>query len=170
MTENFIRCPACGYQAPVRTIRCPQCDYPIDLPTRGLSVNNLLALARPLPPAEAGENLFINHNCVLLQAAPAGTDILITLEHPVELGRTSLCAPGNGLELSESDALRLGVSRTHCHLEREGNQLYVTDLDSANGTFLNQARLAPQQRYVLKHGDVLTLGTLQLTVSFGLAT
>ena len=54
------------------------------------------------------------------------------------------------------------VSRRHCQLFGEGNQLILRDLDSSNGTFVNGKRVLGQQ--TLKPGDVLTIGGVTLRV------
>lgn len=57
------------------------------------------------------------------------------------------------------------VSRLHCRLTADSSdQLVVEDLDSTNGTLVNGTRI---QRAVLREGDVLTVGRVDLTVNRG---
>lgn len=49
------------------------------------------------------------------------------------------------------------ISRKHCKICRSGNQYTISDLDSANGTFVNKRRLQPYQPHPIKHGDVVRL-------------
>lgn len=51
------------------------------------------------------------------------------------------------------------VSRRHCAVARWGGRVLVRDLKSANGTFLNQKKLAANQVEV-QNGDVLDVGNL----------
>jgi len=53
------------------------------------------------------------------------------------------------------------VSRLHCRLEAESEALLVVDLDSTNGTFVNDKRI-DQAR--LSSGDRLRIGRVELTV------
>ena len=53
------------------------------------------------------------------------------------------------------------VSRLHCRLEAESEALLVVDLDSTNGTFVNDKRV-DQAR--LSSGDRLRIGRVELTV------
>ena len=53
------------------------------------------------------------------------------------------------------------VSRLHCRLEAEGETLLVVDLDSTNGTFVNDKRV---ERARLASGDRLRIGRVELTV------
>ena len=54
------------------------------------------------------------------------------------------------------------VSAEHARVSRIGRDWVVLDLDSTNGTLLNDARVAGQTR--LNHGDVLALGGVRLKV------
>lgn len=48
------------------------------------------------------------------------------------------------------------VSRKHACLEMQGDQLFINDLNSRNGTFVNRERITEPCR--IKHGDVIHLG------------
>lgn len=50
-----------------------------------------------------------------------------------------------------------GISRSHLRIEREGNLLYATDLQSSNGTLVNGKRLKAGIRTRLREGDRLVL-------------
>lgn len=58
----------------------------------------------------------------------------------------------------------LGVSRHHASLLREGDGWVVEDLGSANGTFVNGARVGG--RAPLRPGDVIGVGKLSLVVRY----
>ncbi len=49
-----------------------------------------------------------------------------------------------------------GVSRKHARVVQEGNQVFIEDLESANGTFVNDGRVA---RQVLRDGDKIQMGS-----------
>ena len=57
------------------------------------------------------------------------------------------------------------VSRRHLRIAAEGDQLYVEDLNSSNGTFLNEQRLSPFKPARLDYGAKVALGDLVLTAS-----
>jgi pSer/pThr/pTyr-binding forkhead associated (FHA) protein len=50
------------------------------------------------------------------------------------------------------------VSRLHAEIEVEESTYYIIDVESANGTFLNNIKLEPKQRYPLNIGDKIGLG------------
>lgn len=49
------------------------------------------------------------------------------------------------------------ISRVHCRIDRQGNRCSITDLQSANGTYVNKVRLQPNQAHPLKNGDIVRL-------------
>ncbi|HZQ08544.1 MAG TPA: FHA domain-containing protein [Anaerolineae bacterium] len=55
-----------------------------------------------------------------------------------------------------------GVSRRHARITLAGNQYFVEDLDSSNGSWLGTSRLVAKTRTPLNHGDQLRLGKLVL--------
>lgn len=79
-------------------------------------------------------------------------DIVIPIaELPKSLGRS-----GADIEVRDK-----GVSRQHCRLERRAALVQVVDLDSKNGTFLNDL---PVQSQDLCAGDRIALGPRTFTV------
>jgi ferredoxin len=56
-----------------------------------------------------------------------------------------------------------GLSRRHCMVIHEGDRFKVRDLDSLNGTFVNQTRIKEQ---TLNHGDQISLGDSVLIFQF----
>jgi two-component system, cell cycle response regulator len=94
----------------------------------------------------------------LMSGAPTGTECLVEIygarigrkydlyEDEVSLGRD----PDNTIVL-ESDS----VSRRHARIERVADERYVTDMNSTNGTYINDA---PVQRARLTSGSFLKIG------------
>lgn len=50
------------------------------------------------------------------------------------------------------------VSRIHAEIQVEESTYYIVDAGSSNGTFLNNSKLEPKQRYPLNLGDKINLG------------
>jgi pSer/pThr/pTyr-binding forkhead associated (FHA) protein len=55
------------------------------------------------------------------------------------------------------------VSRVHCRLTAGANEVELIDLDSTNGTFVNGQPV--QKRAVVKAGDRIAIGRVELTLS-----
>ncbi len=68
------------------------------------------------------------------------------------------------VDLSSEEGLERGVSRRHARISRRGGEVFIEDLNSLNGTFLNATRLVPELPYPVKDGDEMQLGKLVLSV------
>lgn len=64
-------------------------------------------------------------------------------------------------EIDLADFGEGGVSRRHAQIVRAEGQVYVEDLSSSNGTFLNGERLQPGLQTPLKHQDEVRFGSLR---------
>lgn len=53
------------------------------------------------------------------------------------------------------------ISRMHARFSRSGNKVYITDLNSTNGTFRNGMRLEPNSSEIIEPGDEIRLGKLK---------
>ena len=75
-----------------------------------------------------------------------------------------LVSPATIIGRGESCELRvplLAVSRRHCEVTLEGDELQVKDLASSNGTYVNNNRV---NEMALEAGDRLTIGPVVFTV------
>jgi pSer/pThr/pTyr-binding forkhead associated (FHA) protein len=84
-----------------------------------------------------------------MQGSNAGKEVKIP---------TPKCVIGRGDDCHlrpQSDA----ISRRHCVIITTDNEVVVRDLNSRNGTFVNDERVAEEA--VLLHGDILRAGPLQ---------
>ncbi|HEY1858856.1 MAG TPA: FHA domain-containing protein [Gemmataceae bacterium] len=59
---------------------------------------------------------------------------------------------------------RIWCSRQHALIALEESKLSIEDLNSANGTFVNRARIYPGQKRALAVNDVIQIGNVQLKV------
>jgi pSer/pThr/pTyr-binding forkhead associated (FHA) protein len=70
------------------------------------------------------------------------------------------------IDLTPYGAIDRGVSRLHAQLHLEKDKLYITDLGSTNGTYLNGTRLSPDEPTLLRKGDDVLLGRLAIQILF----
>ena len=78
--------------------------------------------------------------------------------------------PGKGVTIGRSPECGIvlrdhSVSRQHAQLKSDEGQLFIVDLGSSGGTFVNGNFLAPNQRTHLSSGDVCRCGSLDLVIS-----
>ena len=57
----------------------------------------------------------------------------------------------------------LAVSSLHARIVKDGDSYYIEDLDSTNGTFLNNMQISREQ---LKDNDAVTIGKHTIVVNF----
>ncbi len=83
-------------------------------------------------------------------------------------GATSLEGQRQFIDLEAFHGGAMGVSRQHAVIHVTEDGIFVEDLQSTNGTSVNEQKISAQFRHLLKSGDRVTLGQLRLTVYFGL--
>ena len=59
------------------------------------------------------------------------------------------------------------VSREHCKIVFNGSTYTIIDLNSKNGTYINQSRLTPNNMYILNNNDVLKIANCTFNVIIG---
>lgn len=94
-----------------------------------------------------------------------GRSINVPLAVPVLIGRQdSTRGFFPDLDLNNDGGYDSGVSRRHARISVIDESAYIEDLESANGTFVNNERLTPRTRYRLRPSDELRLGSLILRI------
>lgn len=73
---------------------------------------------------------------------------------------------GQTVDLTPYGALEHGISRFHARLQVADQRLYLTDLESTNGSYVRGERLKPNRPVELQDGDFILLGSLPIQVSF----
>ncbi|HEX8250419.1 MAG TPA: FHA domain-containing protein, partial [Pyrinomonadaceae bacterium] len=84
---------------------------------------------------------------ILYIEAPDGTRQRVALENEITIGRTRLA------QIAIDDAQ---LSRVHTTVWREGDDVWIQDENSTNGTFVNGERIAGERK--LNEGDEILLG------------
>ncbi|MCC6802616.1 MAG: FHA domain-containing protein [Anaerolineae bacterium] len=118
-----------------------------------------------------GPDFFGPNSTLVLLVASDGFSYSIQpqrYKHETVIGRSEGSTMKPDIDLSDHFAGEMGVSRLHVALQynAKNNLLSVSDMKSANGTFINGQKLFPQEVRVLRDGDELRLGRLVLRVYF----
>lgn len=104
---------------------------------------------------------------VRLQVVGSHEKIDFSVREWVTLGRKcSEKYEQNHIDMTEFQALDLGVSRIHAAIHARKNFLTLQDLGSTNGTQLNGFAVAAYQNVPLEDGDEIMFGALRLKVTF----
>lgn len=127
------------------------------------------ALRKQLSPIQVtGDTASLGENHEIILVIRGMVERLAIKDNkPVILGRSDMrtrFVPD--VDLTPYGALDRGVSREHSRLHLEGDRLYITDLDSTNGTFLAGKRLDPHVATLIRKGDELVLGRLAVQILF----
>lgn len=82
--------------------------------------------------------------------------------------RTEESTVSPDFDLSEAGAERHGVSRLHLSVKYDSatEALQVFDLGSVNGSFINGQKLHPKEIRILRDGDEIRLGRLEMRAMF----
>jgi pSer/pThr/pTyr-binding forkhead associated (FHA) protein len=166
----MITCPNCQTKHPEKTIFCDKCGTCLledsQKKRTPLAVGKVIWMGgeetSEVPEEEIAVPLGLK-----LTIPGSGRDVEVPLTEEVNIGRLD---PNSNsfpeVDLTHDGGLEKGVSRRHARITRQGNEIFIEDLGSLNGTFLNRKRLIPHLPQTLKSGDELQLGTLTLRVSF----
>ncbi len=96
---------------------------------------------------------------------PVQATLGLDVRQSVVIGRVDANDPNPAdVNLGPYHAADYGVSRQHAGLIPTQDLVFLVDLDSTNGTWLNGLYLDPGQRYELQPGDTVELGLMKLEV------
>lgn len=115
---------------------------------------------RPVPEGitDTGQGWRVQFDLAFNTLRRFGLDIL----GEVMLGRGDDGPAFVGLDAFDAD--ELGVSRQHLLLRPDESKLYILDLGSTNGTWINGRSIGVNTPYSIANGDLLTIGKLELVV------
>ncbi len=155
-------CPYCQQANNIDAEGCSNCGAPfISEVTTTLSVPGMLA-------DEVRQELVVRRTKLppgSIALYVMGEKLPLLVENkgqPTILGRqsqTGTTTPGT-VDLTKYQAHLLGVSRQHASISFVDGSFVLEDLNSSNGTWVNENRLPANQPRPLRNGDVLRLGQL----------
>ncbi len=165
----MIVCPNCQHNNLDGIVFCSECGMQIS-DIHSIVTQNIAADADnlPLPPVDRKKTAAYAKNLdtwASLHLLDSGQILPLADRAEFTLGRVSEAQPiMPDIDLTPYQAYANGVSRLHAVLKREGNRVFVMDLGSSNGTYLNGKRLQPNADQTLNHGDMLALGKLKIQI------
>lgn len=132
-----------------------------DTSSNGTYVNSLLITGEcDIRPEDeitvAGHKLSIAKGILKEQVKPLDT---LSLKEKLKLKNTVIIGRSPDCDIFIDDQQ---VSRRHAEATREGNEYYITDLDSTNGTFLNDQQVRGKMKFTEKDTIFIGLHALKL--------
>jgi pSer/pThr/pTyr-binding forkhead associated (FHA) protein len=92
--------------------------------------------------------------------------IVLPRKPEVIVGRTF----GNSIadvDLEPYEASGAGISRRHARILQQGDRIMIEDLNSLNGTFVNDTQLKPGRPVKIQNGDYIRLSHMKLKLQMG---
>ncbi len=171
----MIVCPYCQHKVLEGTILCPECGASLiagEMPSPGGAEPSPAWAPEENPPPEDAEvrsesrtTAHITPAELRLLVLNSGRTIPCPLKEVILIGRSDV-AGGifPEIDLTPDNGYLAGVSRRHARIIRRGNEFYLEDLGSMNGTFLNRDRLTAHVPVPFRDGDEIRLGNLVMRV------
>jgi hypothetical protein len=114
-----------------------------------------------------GDPISVNYTELFLNIRDFDSPLMLQFKDEILLGRQGTGEIGPFvLDLTPFGGDEKGVSRTHAALRRLKNNLFLVDMGSSNGTFVNGQRLFSEQPNILIEGDEIRLGNLVATITY----
>jgi pSer/pThr/pTyr-binding forkhead associated (FHA) protein len=162
----MIRCSTCMYDNPDGTISCSTCGLNLDKQGMFSTRQNLKLPAqndKGFHSAHVGQ---LPDRGIAVYVGTSAEPIIVSGHDKYTLGRRKDVPIPDLVDLTPYDAYRMGVSRNHAVLTYKDKNLYIHDVGSVNGTWLNGQRLKAYELYSIQPGAVVSLGQLALYVYF----
>lgn len=168
--ENEIRTGLVKLISGVSTLSTPKTmQFSADLSNGTLSIEDLYARIKggkstggqshigqtDMGGGRAGSGLLR----IIAMNAPTRVEIAVTKDEFIIGKKAELC--DGVIDFNKM------ISRSHCRINKKGSQYTITDLQSANGTYVNKVKLQPNQPHPINNGDVIRLANSDFQVSIG---
>lgn len=164
----WLRCSNCDKKNRAKEVFCYNCGEILQRDTKHAESSFEGDDTEDIFPSE----YFSEGSIIILDAQNA--DEHFELRPQLQEGRITI---GRGTQsrgiapnvsFTSAKSVELGVSRLHLaiHFDKYNHLLKVEDLDSANGTFINNQRLYPDEHRILRNRDELRLGRMILNVKY----
>jgi len=167
--KMIAKCQYCQQLTPIESMRCTHCGTSLAAgQTYRLTESDLQGTDTLRSANGQWGSAFIDPPQPLVMEI-AGQQLSLPTQPVVVLGRWSFSTeePPLDVDLSYFRASAQGVSRHHIMISRKGPMAYVTDLNTSNGTWLNDQRLVSHNPRVLRNSDHLRLGRLDMRIWYG---
>jgi pSer/pThr/pTyr-binding forkhead associated (FHA) protein len=169
-TKGFDRfCLTCGRKQEEGALVCRYCGTKYDLaladPTTTRQVDEGDAASGQNDPFLQG--LTAPAQGIALHMAGSSDPFSLQTEKSFVIGRRGPeDTKGPLVDLSEYNGFAMGISRQHVMIRRSANGYDVIDLESRNGSWLDDQRLVPNRAYPIPGRAQLRLGMMRLFVIY----
>lgn len=168
--DTLNPCPHCGAENRIGELVCHSCGKPLksEISPQTKKLQSMLERpSRPRPPS-ARETHFPAGRMLSIRMNEVQEPLVYSLDNgSITIGRhdkhTNFTPE---VDFYPYAGYLLGVSRKHAMFHRVNNQLFVEDLGSSNGTYVDNEKVPAFERKQLYSGAEVRLGDLHFTVHF----
>ncbi len=161
-------CSGCHSQQYTGTIFCLVCGASCLPEDQRRSLRTPLRVKQASPsavPAEAAIPVSSPGRELRATVLHNGRPVKLPLHAPVVIGRADIKrASYPDLDLTNDGGYQAGVSRQHARISNTVQETYIEDLESGNGTFVNNQQVAPGTLQRLQVGDELRIGSIVIRI------
>lgn len=158
-----MKCPDCGLNNLAGVLLCEHCGADLyEALLERVATGNLKAFqTRELPSGAVAAS----SNPIVIYVNSSDSPLTIGRRRGIIIGRGAV-DDGIDLDMTPYGGQNLGVSRRHARFDAHAEHLTLTDLNSTNGTFLNESRIPANQAVMLRSGDEVRIGRMVLRLYF----
>jgi len=162
-------CSNCKHSNLDGAMFCAECGAQLigkdELTTQNITTKQFEELNKDMPTQDVYQAFEGSDAWGSLHLLDTGQVLPLSIRNEFTMGRISEGQPiMPDIDLSPYQAYAAGVSRLHGVIKRDGARIVFMDLGSANGSYINGRRLAPNVEQVLNHGDIVALGKLKMQI------
>jgi hypothetical protein len=161
----MMTCKECGNQEYQGALFCSQCGASL------LELGGELAVLEeapdPEPPSLLGQQVRVSqlYETITFMIPLSGRHISLPAKNDIRIGRATPGQPDPPeVDTTPDNGSEYGVSRNHAVIRISEQGVALIDLNSTNGTTLNNYRLPPELPYPIKNGDEISFGSLLMHV------
>jgi len=176
-TDSGIFCPACKMKNELGAIVCTYCHTPLQhnnqktislqkLQETGTLPENYDVLDIPAYTPERFMDFEVPSKGIVLINLENGKPVTMQQNKAFILGRASseIKTSEPLVDLTDLGALDYGISRVHARIRKVGRGYQITDMNSTNGTWVDNHRIKPETPTSLQSGDRIRLARLNILV------
>ena len=165
----MIVCTNCKHINMDGAMFCSECGAQIIgsdiLTTQNMSMDSIEESAKQASSSPKPAPAVTLNAWITLHLMDTGQMLPVSDRGEFTLGRISEGQPiMPDVDLSPYQAYANGVSRLHAVVKQTASRIWIMDLGSANGTYINGKRLNPNIEHTLNNGDIIALGKLKIQV------